>query len=112
MGQRVLDSKTFNRKDNESNRVGIVERLIRFPNLVGIETLPEGGFSVIFVDCINLAKKNKELPRTVSTEKAVLSLACLFYGVPMMVSDRSAAHLSEKYSEQLRIIWKGLGGKI
>lgn len=111
IGQRALDPVEFNRQDNESNRVGLIERLIRFPDLDGIESMPEGGFTILLKECIESAIKDKKLPMSTDPEKAVLALACLFYGVPIMVSDRSSVHLAKMYSEQLEIIWEGLGGR-
>jgi len=112
LSQRVLDPVEFNRQDNEYNRVGLVERLIRFPEYEGIEAIPEGGFSVLFRQNIEAAIKTKNLPKTTDSEESILALACIFYGVPTMISDRTASHLAETYSQQLKIVWKGLGGRI
>lgn len=111
IGQRVLDPVEFNREDNEFNRVSVLERFIRFPDYKGIESIPEGGFTRILRECIGIAIHNNELPKNTDGEKAVLSLACLFYGIPVMVSDRSAKNLTLVYSRQLDTIWQGLGGK-
>ena len=111
IGQRALNTVEFNSQDNESNQVAIVERLIRFPDYEGIENIPEGGFLVLLREYIKLSQKHNELPESLDVEKAVLSLACLFYGVPIMVSDRSSDNLTKSYSDQLSTIWNGLGGK-
>ena len=88
--------------------VSQAERLLRFPDLDGIESIPEGTFHSIFRHNLRSAVVNGELPDSINTDDVVLSLACIFYGVPLMLADRVPKNLRAAYSLQVRLLWTGL----
>ena len=88
--------------------VSQAERLLRFPDFDGIETIPEGTFHSIFRVNLRDAIANNELPNSTDIEEVILSLACIFYGVPLMLADRAPKNLQAAYSHQVRLLWTGL----
>ncbi|MDY6973577.1 MAG: TetR/AcrR family transcriptional regulator [Thermodesulfobacteriota bacterium] len=95
---------------NEKIMVTQSERLLRFPDLDGIESIPEGTFHNIFRDNLIGAVANSQLPDNIDIDQAVLSLACIFYGVPLMLADIVPKNLAAAYSHQVRLLWTGLKG--
>ena len=77
-------------------------------DLEGIESIPEGNFRRLFLINLEAAVKKGELPKTVDIDTASMSLACIFYGVPLMISDKHPMKSSDVYSHQLRLLWAGL----
>jgi hypothetical protein len=92
----------------ETDQIPEVERLIRFPGLPGIESIPEGNFRQFFLHNLNAAVEKKELPPTTDIEAAFLSLASTFYGIPLMSFDKSPVRCSAAFENQLALLWKGL----
>lgn len=92
-----------------SDQVSTVERYIRFPDCRGIESVPEGNFRRLFLLNLNAAVQRGELPRETDLETCYMSLACIFYGVPLMSYSLAEVRCAEAYREQLRLLWKGLG---
>lgn len=109
---RALNPVAFNRDDNPHEGVDPVERLMHYPDYEGIEMVPEGGIKILFKDILTVSLENGELPPETDREQALLSLACIFYGVPIMLSERTSSSLATSYSDQLTIVWQGLGGNI
>jgi AcrR family transcriptional regulator len=92
----------------EADQIPAVERLIRFPGLPGIESIPEGNFRQFFMYNLKAAIDRKELPQTTDIETAFLSLACTFYGIPLMSFDKTPVRCSAAFASQLALLWKGL----
>jgi AcrR family transcriptional regulator len=92
----------------ETDQIPEVERLIRFPGLPGIESIPEGNFRQFFLHNLNAAVEKKELPAATDIETAFLSLASTFYGIPLMSFDKSPVRCSAAFENQLALLWKGL----
>jgi AcrR family transcriptional regulator len=89
--------------------VSYPERLLRFPDMEGIDSIPDGTFHRIFQANLEDAIANKQLPENTNIQDAVLSLASMFYGVPLMIADRSMdTDLASAYKKQLHILWAGL----
>lgn len=93
----------------ETDHVSTVERLIRFPKLKGIESIPEGNFRQFFMLNLQAAIKEGDLPKKTDIETAYMSLACIFYGVPLMSFDKQALNCTDAYRSQLGLLWKGMG---
>jgi AcrR family transcriptional regulator len=95
----------------ETDQVSTVERLIRFPKLKGIESIPEGNFSGLFYLNLEAAIKKGELPKETDLNTVHMSLACIFYGVPLMSFDKETINCSDAYQNQLHLLWKGVGAR-
>ncbi|MBW1816553.1 MAG: TetR/AcrR family transcriptional regulator [Deltaproteobacteria bacterium] len=106
---RAFEPQEFTKLiQNGRTMVSQAERLMRFPNFDGIESIPEGTFHSIFSVNLQDAIANNELPNTTDIEAVILSLACIFYGVPLMLADRVPKNLAAAYSLQLHLLWRGL----
>ena len=107
---RALEPQKFARMGrNETDQVGPVERAIRFPKFKGIETIPEGNFKKLFHINLQAAIEKGELPKHTKIDSAFLSLACIFYGVPLMSFDKPKINCADAYRNQLQLLWRGLG---
>jgi len=106
---RAFEPQKFTRlAQNDQIMVSQAERLLRFPDLDGIESIPEGTFQRIFRHNLQAAVVKGELPDSIDIADVVLSLACIFYGVPLMLADRAPKNLPATYSHQVRLLWTGL----
>ncbi len=106
---RAFEPREFTKlAENDKIMVSQAERFLRFPDLDGVESIPEGTFHSIFRDNLQGAIANTELPNSIDIEEVILALACIFYGVPLMLADRVPRNLAAAYSRQLRLLWAGL----
>lgn len=106
---RAFEPQEFARiAQNDIIMVSKAERLIRFPKCEGIEEIPEGSFHPYFRRNLQAAIAKGELPKNTDIDSVVLSLACIFYGVPLMLDDRAPCNLAPTYLRQLRLLWIGL----
>lgn len=85
------------------------ERLMHFPELPGIEKVPEGNFRTFFRMNLVAAMDGGELPENTNLQAAITGLACIFYGVPLMSFDKTPMQCRGVYRQQLDLFWKGLG---
>ena len=107
---RALQPQKFAQMGSrETDQVSSVERLIRFPKLKGIESIPEGNFRQFFLLNLQAAVEKRELPKKADIETAYMSLACIFYGVPLMSFDKKPLKCVNAYRDQLDLLWKGMG---
>ena len=85
------------------------ERLLRFPDLEGIEDIPQGNITSIFSANLKAALAAGELPEGADVEAAILNLEAIFYGLPMRLAMRNILHtVAVAYRRQLKILWAGL----
>jgi len=106
---RAFEPQEFARiAENHIIMVGTAERLLRFPEFEGIEEIPEGSFHPYFRRNLKAAIAKGELPKDTHIDSVVLSLASIFYGVPLMLDDRVPRNLTPTYLSQLRLLWVGL----
>lgn len=91
------------------NQISQPERLLWFSGMEGIDSIPEGTFQKIMRDSLHDAVANDKIPKDVDIEEAVLTLASLFYGLPLMLAERiNEVDLYGAYKKQLDIFWTGL----
>ncbi len=110
---RALEPHTFAQMGSrERDKISPAERAIRFPDYKGIESIPEGNFKRLFQGNLKAAIEKGELPESTDVKSAYLSLACIFYGVPLMSFDKPKMNCASAYQKQLRILWKGLGASV
>lgn len=106
---RALQPKKFAEMGTrKSHQIPEVERLIRFPGLEGIESIPEGNFRQFFLYNLNAAIRKKELPETTDIDMAFMSLASIFYGIPLMSFDKDPVNCSAAFKKQIALVWNGL----
>lgn len=87
------------------------ERLLWFSGMEGIDSVSEGEgtFQKVMRGSLHEASVNDEIPKDVDIEEVIISLASLFYGLPLMLADRiNEVDLIKAYKRQLDILWTGL----
>ena len=89
--------------------ISLAERLMRFPDLEGIEDIPQGNITTIFSANLAAALAAGELPEGLDVEAAILNLEAIFYGIPMRLAMRNIFHtVAAAYRRHLNILWAGL----
>ena len=89
--------------------ISLAARLMRFPDLEGIEDIPQGNITTLFSANLAAALAAGELPEGLDVEAATLNLEAIFYGVPMRLAMRNTLHtVAAAYRRQLDILWAGL----
>jgi len=87
--------------------VSTAERLLRFPDLTGVETLPSEGLETILPRFLQVAIDNGELPPSSDIASLTLALSCVFFGVPLCVGRHDPAAIAPLYRQQLALVWAG-----
>lgn len=88
------------------------DRILWYPDRPGIEDIQEVGIIGVLTPRIEACRKASVIPRSVSTETATTALLSVFMGVPMTWLWKKPKAVPQKYREQLRITWKGLGVRV
>jgi AcrR family transcriptional regulator len=96
----------------DTDQVSTVERYLRFPDFEGIESVKEGNFRQLFLLNLKAAAANGELPEKTDLETCYMSLACFFYGVPLMSFGIEPVQCTDAYLKQIHLLWKSLGARI
>ncbi len=106
---RALQPEAFSRMGAAGiSQITKAERLINFPDLEGIESVKEGNFKQFFELNLEAAKEQGKLPADTDIAPVYLSLACIFYGVPLMSFEKDPMNCSENYLKQVRQLWRSL----
>jgi len=91
--------------------VSTAERLLRFPDLAGVETLPSEGLEAILPRFLQVAIGKGELPPSSDIASLTLALSCIFFGVPLCVGRHDPAAIAPLYRQQLALVWAGAQGE-
>ncbi len=91
--------------------VSTAERLLRFPDLAGVETLPSEGLEAILPRFLQVAIGKRELPPSSDIASLTLALSCIFFGVPLCVGRHDPAAIAPLYRQQLALVWAGAQGE-
>lgn len=92
----------------EVGEITLAERLVAFPDLEGVDTLPAMGLESIFPEQINKAIALSELPADTDVQTVMISLAAIFFGVPMFMCARTPETIGAIYRAQLHLLWEGV----
>ncbi len=94
---------------SNTEEVTLAERLLRFPDLDGIESIQAcNGLDDVFRPPLEKAIETGELPAETDVDAALMSLFCIFFGVPLCVAWQDAGMVAPAYRKQLDVLWKGL----
>jgi AcrR family transcriptional regulator len=92
----------------ELGEITLAERLLAYPDLDGIADVPAAGLDAIVPPLLEQAVASGELPRHVDRSAALLAIASIFFGVPIVFRRLDVAAIEPMYREQLRLVWAGL----
>jgi len=84
------------------------ERLLAFPDLDGIETMPDDSLEHILRAALQQGIDQGELPENTAVTAAMVGLVSIFYGVPLALQHSNPAAIGAMYRQQLAILWEGL----
>jgi AcrR family transcriptional regulator len=107
---RAFEPEEFKKHiHSNKNMVSHAERLLRFPEMEGIDLIPDGTFHRIFESNLNDAVAKGQISKRINIQDAILSLASIFYGIPLMLAGQDdQIDLASAYQKQLQILWTGL----
>jgi AcrR family transcriptional regulator len=107
---RAFEQQKFVKSIQSHKRmVSQAERLLRFPDMEGIDLIPHRTLYRIIQDSLKDAIANKEIPKNIDIEDVSLSLGGIFYGVPLLIANQNTLNnLASAYKKQLHILWAGL----
>jgi AcrR family transcriptional regulator len=109
---RASDPGSFDRMDEDkSTLVGPAERILRFSQKEGIESIREGTLITILRENLKVAIEKGELPKDTNFEVVILALASIFFGIPLLLGDQTSKNYSKEYSNQLALLWRALNRK-
>jgi AcrR family transcriptional regulator len=86
----------------------LAERQLALPGEPDVEALPAGGLQTLLPQLVRAAVSAGELPKTTDQARAVLSLATVFFGVPVTLLSHSPHALLLAYRAQLDMVWSAL----
>jgi AcrR family transcriptional regulator len=90
------------------HEISLAERLLAYPELRGIETLPAEGLDSLLPPFLERAVAAGELPKDLDRETAMQAIISVFFGVPIVCRPRDVHAVEPMYRRQLRLIWAGL----
>ncbi len=90
------------------NDLTVAEKIMAFPEYPDIETVPYFNLFDIFKNNMELAVRLGELPAETDIMDAVMSIAIIFYGVPLILGVDRLDALPEVYLNNLHNLWKRL----
>jgi AcrR family transcriptional regulator len=85
------------------------EKHLFFPDLDGIEDISPILMVEYFKECIEGALKNRELPRSVNIDNALVSLMTIMVGTMIAIKFSKIKNIKYQYLRQLQILWTELG---
>ncbi len=92
--------------------VSDIEKQFLFPDCPGIENVPIKFIDDILADCLNVAYKNGELPRTTKIDDVQVSLMTILGGTVLATRFTNTKDQTYHLMRQLRLLWKGIGVKV
>lgn len=84
------------------------ERILAFPDRPGIEAIEVLGIEEVLRPYVRQAIAGGALSCALEPRTVMLSLASVFFGVPLLVGPRSPRTIEKAYLQQLEIVWQGL----
>ena len=84
------------------------ERMQAFPDLDGIDDMPDDSLEHILRAALQQGIDRGELPVNTAVTAAMVGLVSIFYGVPLALQHSNPAAIGAMYRQQLAILWEGL----
>lgn len=96
----------------ELSEMTAAERLLAFPELPGIEDVPDRGLDTLLPELLTTAAQRGELPRRADRRFLYLTLAALFFGTPTAMRRVGPEQLGSVWRAQLALLWKAAGASV
>jgi AcrR family transcriptional regulator len=88
--------------------ITVVERVMAFPDLEGIETSEQVNLETLLKSALQQAMTQGDLPVNTLIPAAMIGLVSIFYGVPLAIQHSNPASIGAMYRQQLELLWAGL----
>jgi hypothetical protein len=89
-----------------------VEIKTAFPDLDGIEQVPETELDSILHSLLAKAVEQGELTEDADISTVALALAAVFFGIPIVQRNMKQHSVAELYGDQLNLLWAGLMARV
>lgn len=96
------------REKPELPPVTLAERQMAFPDLPGIEDLPETGVEALLASSLQKAIDRNDLPANTPINTVMVTLLSIFYGVPLALRLANPSAIGNMYRQQLTLLWNGI----
>jgi AcrR family transcriptional regulator len=96
------------RVPEKPQEISLAERLLAYPHLPGIETLPAEGIESLLPPFLERAVAAGELPKDLDRGAGLLALTSVFFGVPIIFRPLDVRAIEPMYHQQLQLIWASL----
>ena len=107
MGE-IIAHEARSRERSHGMEITLAERLMAFPDLEGIEDLPDDSLESLLRTALQDAIDQDDLPANTAIAAAMVSLVSIFYGVPLAMQHANPAAIGAMYRQQLALLWAGL----
>jgi AcrR family transcriptional regulator len=107
MGE-IIAHEARSRERSQGMEITLAERLMAFPDLEGIEDLPDDSLESLLRGALQDAIDQGDLPANTAIAAAMVSLVSIFYGVPLAMQHANPAAIGAMYRQQLALLWAGL----
>lgn len=107
MGE-IIGRQALQREKSARVEIGLAERMIAYPDHLGIETLAIGGVDNAWLPALEWAIRGGELPPNSHMPTLMVGLASIFYGVPLVLRQSNVTAISNTYTQQLQLFWAGI----
>jgi AcrR family transcriptional regulator len=107
MGE-IIAHEARSRERSHGMEITLAERLMAFPDLEGIEDLPDDSLENLLRTALQDAIDQGDLPANSAIAAAMVSLVSIFYGVPLAMQHANPAAIGAMYRQQLALLWAGL----
>ncbi|RMG31451.1 MAG: TetR/AcrR family transcriptional regulator [Gammaproteobacteria bacterium] len=87
-----------------------IEKRLAWPELDGIEAVPDQGVEVVLSQQLQRAVELGQLPRNTHIPTVMVSLVSLFHGVALALVHSNPAAIAGQYRQQLALLWAGVRG--
>ncbi len=104
----IIGRQALQREKSEPIAIGLAERMIAYPDHLGIETLAIGGVDKAWLPALEWAIRSGELPANSHMSTLMVGLASIFYGVPLVLRQSNVTAISNTYTQQLQLFWAGI----
>jgi AcrR family transcriptional regulator len=107
MGE-IIAHEARARERSHGMEITLAERLMAFPDLVGIEDLSDDSLESLLRNALQDAIDQGSLPANSAIAAAMVALVSIFYGVPLAMQHANPAAIGAMYRQQLSLLWAGL----
>jgi|WetSurMetagenome_2_1015567.scaffolds.fasta_scaffold63137_2 hypothetical protein len=87
--------------------IGEADKIVAYPNYDGIEKIPAEGLDSLLLPNLQKAIEYGELPAGTPPMTLVISLASIFFGLPIILKHVPLDKVESIYLEQLSLLWDG-----